>query len=847
MVNWANEHDHWVRALVARILDTRRALGTNEIDELYDLFLREKNLADGNPVSIPLLVNNGRPGDAEQALRLSTLSDVRNVNALADGQDIAFNRQMTVLYGENGAGKTGYVRILKHIAAVRTADETIIPNITSSGLAGSPSASITFQIGERTDAYSWKGEKGVPPFTRIDVFDERGVDIHVDGELTYVYTPGELAIFRYTHDALEAVRKQLDDAREKAAPIGNPYLNKFSREGALYTKIETLGAATDLHELEQLGSITEEDRAQLAPLQERVDALRSGTSSATLQVARAEKELLERIKAAITTAEDFDSKSYAQALDSVRVAERAHTHATNEALSGEKIPGFLEETWRRFIETGQTYVREHKSTAYPQHGDTCPYCLQELSSAAVNIVRKYQDFCRSDLQDSLDKARVHLEASIEPLTGLDTERLARDVQSRIDAVAPNALPHSSLTIARDFIVALQSAQVMANDGQNLDTTALQSAASAARLQVDARLEELQKLVQDLQSDLSARKELLSTESTKLTRLQDHFTLSELLPGVRQYVLNAKWASRAKTFVDKFRQLGKTLTETSKLAGEQVLNNDFQVTFKEECKALRAPAVTLDFPGRKGQPARRKTLTPQFRLKAILSEGEQKVIALADFIAEATLRRSPTPLVFDDPVTSLDYKRLQYVVDRLVQLSETRQVIVFTHNIWFTMELLGRFENNRKGCAYYDVCEDGIKRGVVSAGTSPKLDTWADKKKRLNLLVQRIKQEKEKTIRDVLIEKGYEDLRGACEIVVEQDLLQRVVQSYSPNVMVGNLTRLKFDDLPQASGTVNEIFEKCCRFIGSHKQPLETLSVRPTLEQLEADWASLQAVHSVFTN
>ena len=132
---------------------------------------------------------------------------------------------------------------------------------------------------------------------------------------------------------------------------------------------------------------------------------------------------------------------------------------------------------------------------------------------------------------------------------------------------------------------------------------------------------------------------------------------------------------------------------------------------------------------------------------------------------------------------------------------------------------------------------------VSAGESPKLDTWSDKRKRINLLIERITQEDEKEMRDVLIEKGYEDVRGACEIVVEQDLLQKVVQSYSPNVMNGNLLRLKFDDLAEASSTVNEIFDRCCRFIGSHKQPLETFSVRPTLEQLEQDWKALQAVHS----
>ena len=114
----------------------------------------------------------------------------------------------------------------------------------------------------------------------------------------------------------------------------------------------------------------------------------------------------------------------------------------------------------------------------------------------------------------------------------------------------------------------------------------------------------------------------------------------------------------------------------------------------------------------------------------------------------------------------DRKRLQYVVNRLVQLSEARQVIVFTHNIWFTMELLGKFDKDRESCSYYDVSEDGNARGIVSHGESPKLDTWNDRKRRINLLIGRVSQEKEKAMRDVLLEKGYDDLRGACEIVVE---------------------------------------------------------------------------------
>ena len=97
---------------------------------------------------------------------------------------------------------------------------------------------------------------------------------------------------------------------------------------------------------------------------------------------------------------------------------------------------------------------------------------------------------------------------------------------------------------------------------------------------------------------------------------------------------------------------------SKTASEDLVNQDFERLFEEECKSLRAPQVKLEFPGRDAQPKRRKSLVAKHTLSEILSEGEQKVIALADFLAEAAMPQINAPVIFDDPVNSLDYKRLQ---------------------------------------------------------------------------------------------------------------------------------------------------------------------------------------------
>ena len=64
----------------------------------------------------------------------------RNVNRLVDGQEIAFNDRMTVVYGENASGKTEYARVLKQAAGVRSAAR-VLPDVYTSS-PGKPTAFI---------------------------------------------------------------------------------------------------------------------------------------------------------------------------------------------------------------------------------------------------------------------------------------------------------------------------------------------------------------------------------------------------------------------------------------------------------------------------------------------------------------------------------------------------------------------------------------------------------------------------------------------------------------------------------------------------------------------------------
>ena len=94
----------------------------------------------------------------------------------------------------------------------------------------------------------------------------------------------------------------------------------------------------------------------------------------------------------------------------------------------------------------------------------------------------------------------------------------------------------------------------------------------------------------------------------------------------------------------------------------------------------------------------------------------------------------------------------------------------------------------------------------------------------------------------LIEAAYGEMRSWCEVVVEEVLFGDVTRRYRANVMMGGLRNVHPDRLGAAITIIEGLFDKACRYIPDHSQPLPTLSIRPTLAEAQDDWqAALDAV------
>ena len=662
LVVWANEQEHWVRSIVREVLNTRQPAPDDLIEQSYQTCLAEKGLSSGPVTDSPKLELYSEEDDQGEALRLKTLKEVENVNRLAPGQVIDFNDRLTILYGENATGKSGYVRILKRAAAVRSAEE-ILPNIHATTAPGPPSAVLEYTLNGKHDDAKWSGESGVRPFTRMSIFDSRAVSFHLDDELTYSYTPRDLALFQHVNQGISAVSALLDEARKEAELGENPFLHRFQPGSAVYPKIETLSSATDLAELETLALVEDEEEGTLSGLREQVEALNPQLIASRLELVRADRELLASIRSVAATVSEFDRDAYNQALEALAQAEERQRAATETAFASFDIPGALSEAWRDFVIAGDAYLKDLNLEDYPEEGKSCLYCRQGLDGSAVALLRQYHDYCNNTLQADVETASKAVTTAAGSLQSLNLATLQPGVALKT-TVEAGQTPPPLFAAASELITT--AANLVDKLASRLPVPSGDIIAVAAELRTSAQsaLEDAERAISTLQGQSAERKTARAEAERKVRDLEDRLTLKAQLPAIRRAVENAKWAERAKLIVRKrFPPLKTSLTNQTKVASEDLLNSDFQRLFEKERKALRAPAVRLQFPGRDAAAARHKSLGDH-RLSEVLSEGEQKVIALSDFLAEAAIRPTSAPILFDDPVNSLDYKRIEYIVERI---------------------------------------------------------------------------------------------------------------------------------------------------------------------------------------
>lgn len=124
LLKWVAERPWWQQQALARVA-AGHAFTETEFEGIADLLLRPP------PADPPggWLGSMQQPTDAfGPPVRLTAIRDVANVNRLANEQQLTFEPSgVTVVYGNNGSGKSGYARLIKRMVRTRHR-EAVLPD-----------------------------------------------------------------------------------------------------------------------------------------------------------------------------------------------------------------------------------------------------------------------------------------------------------------------------------------------------------------------------------------------------------------------------------------------------------------------------------------------------------------------------------------------------------------------------------------------------------------------------------------------------------------------------------------------------------------------------------------------
>ena len=233
-----------------------------------------------------------------------------------------------------------------------------------------------------------------------------------------------------------------------------------------------------------------------------------------------------------------------------------------------------------------------------------------------------------------------------------------------------------------------------------------------------------------------------------------------------------------------------------------------------------------------------------RTSEILSEGEARVIAIAGFLAELRLAPHANAIVLDDPVSSLDHVFTGKIAVRLAREGLTRQVIIFTHNIAFLMELKDASIALAKAGTPVGVTVNTLRRVGKSAGITTDEAPWYTMKANqraqyLDEFVQKIKPLYPDNM-DEYNEKAarvYGLLREAWESCVEDDLFYSVVCRYRNSVQTLKLMEVAIEDAD--SRLIDLHMSKASTWMTGHDRSKALHFDRPSPDEMLSDIDTLR--------
>ena len=841
-MNWVHAQPHWVQLAATKVY-AKEEVKDDLIDELLALLKTKEGQSKENKINLAGILKG--PSAAAGDIRILSIGEIEGIEALAPRSPLPFSPKLSVVYGHNGSGKSGYARIIKKLCGKPNAAD-LLPNVFKD-IPQKRQCKVVAEIDGVKESFVWQvNSKPIDGLIPVDVFDNQTGLFYIDKEQEVSYVPNEVALFERLVIVFQKLQQKLKTEQGAIHSKLPDRPTEFGNNKYIAAMFDRLKHDTDVKAVEGYFNFTNDDEKELAQLEERLSA--SPLDLAAKKQKRAEQ--LERLIKQVATAAKLVSSASVETLGQLendaqqkrKVAREAADAIVNET----NFDGFGNETWKAMWQAAREYSEQnaYPGVEYPfvEQEAKCVLCEQGLGEAAKHRLLKFESYVTGELESSATTAETTFQNALNELPEKPQEN--------------------------ELVTALQAAQL---DEENWLAIFTDVWAEIEKVTINEKdMERPSRMHYDLPKDAFIEVETiiadLKFEIQQHNKDAENFDKEALKTKISELKAK-KWASGyIQPIKDEISQLTKkheiggwlrsvNTSAVSKEAGrvsEVLVTDAFVTRFNTELKLLGASKVSVELIKTKTKLGRvhhkiqlngLKKQHSRSKAMSVLSEGEQRIVSLAAFLADVTSKPDSAPFIFDDPISSLDQTYEEHTAKRLLGLSSDRQVIVFTHRL----SLLGQLID--KGNA--DYCY--IRREAWGCGEHGDLPLFAKKPIKA---IKDLKNSKLSAARKVLEEYGSEsyyplakaicsDFRILLERIVEFDLLADVVTRHRREVH----TKGKIHKLAKITSEDCELIEQLMGDFScfEHSQSDELPVVIPEPAVLDAALTKVIEWHANFSS
>src|SRR4051795_4325670 len=260
--NWSQGLPGWQRGLMRKLCD-------GPLDEVGRAEVLAVLCGEPGAAELPPLELANLPADEAEhgTVELREIRNLRNVNRLAGDQRLRFGPGLNIVFGENGAGKSGYGRLCRRVCRAAEVGE-VLHDVFDPGKAEAPQTAefvLAVDGEEQTVQVDLSAE---PPriLSAITAFDAGCAEFCITRSNTIEHTPRPLRLLRELVEAqgelAEELAEQIDELRDALPEL--PELDDPAA-AALLARVEAGEAARE--EVEAFARLTEAEVAELRELE----------------------------------------------------------------------------------------------------------------------------------------------------------------------------------------------------------------------------------------------------------------------------------------------------------------------------------------------------------------------------------------------------------------------------------------------------------------------------------------------------------------------------------------------------------------------------------------------------